>query len=107
MKWNWTTSTLTLVAADNCLCSACWRWASSARNMQRPLIRNKLNTKTASRWFYYTDKLYFNCFKPTVPHECRTWFLTLGLRYPTMCCRGRNSYAGSRRRRQHKTEKNA
>jgi hypothetical protein len=24
-------------------------------NMQRPLVHNKLNTKSASRWFYYTD----------------------------------------------------
>jgi hypothetical protein len=33
------------------LCSASWSEASNARNMQRPLILNKFNTKSASRWF--------------------------------------------------------
>jgi hypothetical protein len=51
---------LRLLAAKqntDCLCSASWRWASSAWNMWKPLIYNQLNTKSASRWFYYTDIL--------------------------------------------------
>jgi hypothetical protein len=42
----------------NCLCSASWRWETSARNMQRLLINNKLNTERASRWSYYTEILW-------------------------------------------------
>jgi hypothetical protein len=36
------------------LCSSSGGWASNARNMQRPLIRNKMN-KSASCWFHYID----------------------------------------------------
>jgi hypothetical protein len=38
------------------LCSASWGWASNARNMQRPLILNKLNKKciTLVSLYWYT-----------------------------------------------------
>jgi hypothetical protein len=54
----------------NCyLCSTFWRWANSARNMYRPLIHNKLNIKSASRWFYYTDTLKCTVYK-TLRNAC-------------------------------------
>jgi hypothetical protein len=37
------------------LWSASWRWASSARNIQKPLIHNKLIQKCIPLGFYYTD----------------------------------------------------
>jgi hypothetical protein len=47
------------------LCSASWRWASSAQNMHRVLIHNKLNRESESRWFYYTDKKWSVCLYQT------------------------------------------
>jgi hypothetical protein len=44
-----------------CLCNASWRWASNARNLYRPLVHNKLNTESASRWFYYTYEYTLRC----------------------------------------------
>jgi hypothetical protein len=41
-----------------CVCSTTWRWASSAQNMWRQIIHNKLNTKNASHWSYCTDILW-------------------------------------------------
>jgi hypothetical protein len=50
-----------------CLCSVSWCWASNARNMQKPLIHNKFNTKSATRWFYYTDILWRTINKTLIP----------------------------------------
>jgi hypothetical protein len=64
--WTDTSSTPTLVESSRhnkhaiyqlLFVQCSWSWASSAQNMYRLLIHNKLNTKNPSRWFYCTDIL--------------------------------------------------
>jgi hypothetical protein len=49
-----------------CLCSASWRWASSACKMYRLLIHDKINTKSAFCWFYSTENINNQVIR--VPH---------------------------------------
>jgi hypothetical protein len=54
--------------------------ANSAQNMQRLLIRNKLKTKSASCWSYYTDTL-----RSTVNKTLASFLLTCACSKITPC----------------------
>jgi hypothetical protein len=76
--WQQTADIICLQYINSCLCSVSWRWASSARNMQRLLIHNKLTTESASYWSYYTDMLCCKVNKTShkISQNWKTTFLT-------------------------------